>query len=61
MFSLRLEVMMPDVGLVLTVLWLAVLFGGIGLQAKLKAENGIKWIIAILIAIPALYILSTLF
>jgi hypothetical protein len=53
--------MMPDVGLVLTVLWFVVLFGGLGLQAKLKAKNGIRWIIAILIAIPSIYILSTLF
>lgn len=52
---------MPDIGLVLTVLWFVVLFGGLALQAKKQFKNGIRWIIAILIAIPALYILSTLF
>ena len=52
---------MPDIGLVLTVLWFVVLFGGLALQAKKQFKNGIRWIIAILIAIPTLYIFSTLF
>ncbi len=52
---------MPNIGLVLTVLWFVVLFGGIGLQAKKQFRNGVRSIIAILIAIPTLYILSTLF
>ena len=52
---------MPDIGLVLTILWFVVLFGGLGLQAKMQFKNGIRWIVATLIAIPSLYILSTLF
>jgi hypothetical protein len=51
---------MNGVGLPLTILWFIVLFGGVILQAKFKLKNGIRWIIAILIAIPALYILSNL-
>lgn len=52
---------MPDVGLVLTIFWFVVLFGGVWLQSKLHLKNGIRWVIAILIAIPSLYIIATLF
>jgi hypothetical protein len=52
---------MLDIGLVLTGIWFVVLFGGVWLQSKMHLKNGIKWVIAILIAIPSLYIISTLF
>ncbi len=51
---------MNGVGLPLTIIWFIVLFGGVILQAKLKWKHGLRWIIAVLIAIPSLYIVSNL-
>jgi hypothetical protein len=59
-FSLGRGGLMNGVGLPLTMLWFIVLFGGVILQAKLKWKYGLRWIIALLIAIPSIYIVSNL-
>lgn len=48
---------MPDIGFVLTVIWLVVLFGGGALVVKSKAKKAQLLLIAILALIPAGYIL----
>jgi hypothetical protein len=52
---------MDPVGFALTIIWFAVLFGGGALVAKSKNSTARKIYLAILIAIPAIYILVWLF
>lgn len=50
-----------EIGLLLTFAWLVVLFVGSAVITKTKLKNAKRWLISILIAIPALYILVWLF
>ncbi|MFM1784202.1 MAG: hypothetical protein RLZZ579_479 [Actinomycetota bacterium] len=50
-----------EIGLILTITWLVVLFVGSAFVSKSKIRNSKRWLISILVAIPALYILFWLF
>lgn len=52
---------MQDIGFVLTVIWLLVLFGGAAVVVKSKSKNAQLLLIATLALIPTGYILVWLF
>lgn len=52
---------MPDIGFVLTIIWLVVLFGGGALVVKSKSKKAQLLLIASLALIPIGYIMVWLF